>query len=539
MESRKPTRKKKTKKLSRQVGFINLIMTSVVVMLFCFVGYAVHAAGNAFIFIEQCGKILEAGISDDTLLHKKEISRYLELYEKEGSAAGDSKEYKSILAGLEYLKKAGGFSNASLIYCKDKTAYSVIDTAVGPEGIGRTDIPRNTDITTATGLNDEIFYLYVRDNIRYMASEKVIVESGNGPCYLSLELNFEDVAEKRTWFVLNSIGAFLIIGFVIGLINYRYLRRVASKPLGILTEAARNFAKSGGYTREDIIDVNIKSNNEIGVLYNEFRSMEGRIVDYTEEITSITAEKEHLLGQLDIAVRLKLNLMPNVYPAFPEEESFDLYVDMLPIEKIGGDFYDFFRLDRDHIAIVIADIFDGGSASALFMVAFKNVLTQFAGYGLTPEKTISAVSNRLYRDNIDNLTLSAWYGVYEISSGQIIAVSAGHEEPLVIGEKGIRETGEGGIGWVIGMAEDIEYESYSFTLEKGEALFLYTDGVTEAENPDGEEFGIDRLTGSIKIKDSAVEIVSGAQKAMTEFEGGSAPKDDSTMLCLLRRREVE
>lgn len=182
--------------------------------------------------------------------------------------------------------------------------------------------------------------------------------------------------------------------------------------------------------------------NEFAVLSEETAEMAVELRRYADENLALAQEKEHLEGQLQMAVELRHQLMPDVFPAFPDEDRLEIYADQVACEKIGGDYYDFFAIDRDHIAVVMADIFDGGTASALFMVAFKIILSQIASYGLPPSKIMEIVNNRLSRYNEDDLTLSAWFGVYEISTGRVTAVNAAHECPLIVSKNGVREVEE-------------------------------------------------------------------------------------------------
>ncbi len=237
--------------------------------------------------------------------------------------------------------------------------------------------------------------------------------------------------------------------------------------------------------------------------------------------------------------------MPNVFPAFPGEKRMSIYADQVAFEKIGGDYYDFFAIDRDHIALVIADIFDGGTASALFMVAFKIILSQIASYGLSPSKILEIINNRLSRYNEDDLTLSAWFGIYEISTGRVTAVNAGHECPLMVSGDGVKEIEENICGFIIGLTEGMTYPEYTFTLDKGSHLFLYTDGILNAENEKGEAFGYERMIKAIsaantsshgmdkdRLYESMQKEVGAVQDAVFEFAGGRSLSVDITMLAL-------
>ncbi len=436
-----------------------------------------------------------------------------------------------------------------------------------------------------TGMDDFVWISYVRilavdkNNLLELAST-LDDGSGKGAVYPSVpyairsleadpgELPEEDLSQECSYMLIRNdqgeIGGFLefgmeknimqtytlaflqwsvltvliVLGFGI-LLMVIILGQIAVHPLAMITNGVRGFSDGvRRYTKEDVLSLPIRSGDEIGELYTEIRSMQERIVDYTDQVERITAEKEHLLGQLEMAVRLKFNLMPIVFPAFPEEETIDLYADIVPAERIGGDFYDFFRLDREHIAVVIANFFDGGTAAALFMVAFKIVLRHFADLGLSPKEVIGAVNNRLCDDNRDDLTLSCWYGVYETTTGRVTAVNAGHETPYIITKEGVTKPREDATDWIIGMAGGFSYCEYTFTLSEGDMLFIYTDGVTEAADEEGRVFGEDRLREILAETKTPMEAVGRVQEAVAQFIGETRPKNDITELALLRKPEV-
>lgn len=348
-----------------------------------------------------------------------------------------------------------------------------------------------------------------------------------------VDIDMNLIIRERRGFLNSSILLILLISFGLSLLSVLILKRRVSDPIRKLAEQSKAFVSGNERpTREDIKTLPIKSENEIGVLYHDFSDMQGRIVDFLQDIERETAEKERLNGQLSMAVRLKLNLIPNVYPVFPEEKRIDLFGDMLPMETVGGDYYDVFRLDENRIAVVIADVFDGGIPSALFMVAFKLVLTQFSGYGLEPSETIYAVNNRLFRDNSDDLTLSCWYGVLDLSTGEVTAVNAGHEPPFIIGKEGVKRIPSDLPVWIVGMMEGMPFTQYEFSLHSGEKLFLYTDGALNAKNESGASFGEERLISSIQGAAGAEEAVRSAEAAINSFSQDTKRTEDTTLLCL-------
>jgi sigma-B regulation protein RsbU (phosphoserine phosphatase) len=346
-------------------------------------------------------------------------------------------------------------------------------------------------------------------------------------------IDLEYIMMQRHWFLVNSLVFVLVISGVLLLLNIYLNRRFISDPVKKLASGSRNFcAEDKRYTMEDVMELPINSRDEIGDLYTDIKDMQGRIVHYIDRLEKVTAEREHLNGQLSMAVRLKLNLIPGMSKAFPGENRIDIYADMLPMETIGGDYYDFFRIDKDHIAVVIADIFNGGTAAALFMVAFKIILSQFSGYGLEPSQTISAVNDRLYRDNQDNLTLSCWYGVIDLETGKVTAVNAGHETPLLINGDDVKDVPEDDCVFIIGMMSGMPFPQYEFYLHENEKLFLYTDGAFKNRNPEGLKYNKGELEKSLKGADGCRMAVAKAQEAVNMFTKNTPRSEDTTYMCI-------
>ncbi len=246
---------------------------------------------------------------------------------------------------------------------------------------------------------------------------------------------------------------------------------------------------------------------------------------------ALAEELAHLKRQLEMTVSLKYHLMPNVYPAFPDLEEIDVYADQIGLAQVGGDFFDFFRIDSDHIGILIADIFDGGDAAALYMIAFKLYLMGELSMGFTPEELIAVVNNRLAEKNEDSLCLSAWYGVYELSTGKITAVNAGHESPLLARADGTVGQCESEVSsYLLAVMENLSYESYEIQMQPGDRLLLYTDGVVKAGFT--EKMICDTLA---KNPDEDAEgIVGTLQDALFEQVGDAKLKDDASYLCVRR-----
>ena len=263
--------------------------------------------------------------------------------------------------------------------------------------------------------------------------------------------------------------------------------------------------------------------------------------DKLEEENKALKEKiTHLERELSMASNLKYHMMPNVYPAFPDVKGLDIYADSIQLELIGGDFFDFFRIDADHIGIVMADIFDGGVAAALYMVAFKILLSSQMLLGNSLNEKVENINDQLCWNNEDNLSLSVWYGIYEISTGRVSAVNCGHERPFILRNGEAVNIEEENVSYLMGVMEGMKYESFDFTINEGDKLLIYTDGVINSKGGDGTEFGLKRMISAFEETDgkSAMDSVGLLERSFSEFINKSELTEDASFLCIYRNGGV-
>ena len=275
-----------------------------------------------------------------------------------------------------------------------------------------------------------------------------------------------------------------------------------------------------------------KTGDEIEVLAESFATLSKRTLDYIGQITKITAEKERIGAELELATRIQADMLPNIYPAFPDRKEFDIYATMTPAKEVGGDFYDFFLIDDDHLGLVMADVSGKGVPAALFMMMSKILVNNFAMLGGSPSKVLEQVNTQNCKNNDEEMFVTVWFGVLEISTGKVKAANAGHEYPMIKKADGSFELYKDKHGFVIGGMEGMRYKEYEFTLEKGGTLFLYTDGVAEATNAENVLFGTDRMLEALNTEPEAVpeKLLENMRKAVDDFVGDAPQFDDLTML---------
>lgn len=324
------------------------------------------------------------------------------------------------------------------------------------------------------------------------------------------------------------IMAILIFGIIV-IIASSYVSMRIGRPIRLLTERV-------GAVDGDNLDFKWEggdsdSKDEIEVLAAAFMDMTQKMKQYIANIMEITAEKERIGAELNVATKIQADMLPKIFPAFPERTEFDVYAKMDPAKEVGGDFYDFFLIDDDHLAIVIADVSSKGVPAALFMVIAKTLIKNHALNQETPDDIFRRVNNQLCEGNEEGMFVTAWMGVLTISTGDFEFVNAGHNPQLLLNTEKY-DWIDANPGFVLAGLEGIPYQSQHIRLQHGARIFLYTDGVTEAQNRADELFGEDRLLESL-AKNGAKpleEMLTGVRADIDAFVGDAEQFDDITML---------
>ena len=373
------------------------------------------------------------------------------------------------------------------------------------------------------------------------AMTPVLHEDGTMAGYVMADITITEIMDTREHFLvgLAAMMGGLTVVFVIFFLFI--LRRQVVKPIDRLTKATGEFIENNQEelaTGQAVVNVpEIRTGDEIELLANSFRKMEADMVDYIQKFMAITAEKERIGAELNVATQIQADMLPRIFPAFPEREEFDIYATMDPAKEVGGDFYDFFLVDDDHLAVVIADVSGKGVPAALFMVIAKTLIKNHAQNKEGAADVFTQTNEQLCEGNDAGLFVTAWMGILEISTGKFTYVNAGHNPPLLKHAGGEFEWLRSRPGFVLAGMEDIRYRANVMELTPGDELYLYTDGVTEATNSDQELFGEERLCAALnEASDLPVdELLPRIKKRIDDFVGEAEQFDDITMLGLKYR----
>ena len=351
---------------------------------------------------------------------------------------------------------------------------------------------------------------------------------------LCIQRPMRELKEAYRPYLVNVAVWALVSCIITGALAAFYIRRQFLRPIKKTAEEATRFAREN--TKGEPLG-KISRLREIDDLAGAINTMETDMVQYMENLTSLTAEKERIGTELALATSIQENSIPNIFPPFPDRTEFDIYASMTPAKEVGGDFYNFFLIDDDHLAMVIGDVSGKGVPAALFMMVTNILISDRTRMGGTPGEILTYVNRNLCEHNQAGMFVTIWLGILEISTGKVTFANAGHDD-AVIGKSGSAFTlYKTRHGFVAGGMDGVKYKNFELQLEPGDKLFLYTDGVPEATDANNAMFGMDRTLDALNAnRDKTPQrVLEGVHESVNAFVGDAPQFDDLTMLCVQYR----
>lgn len=484
------------------------------------------------------------------------IAHMLSLEDVKAILAPDGNQteaYRRMAELLNTLKQDSQITYLSLVVPDEDSVTFYIDASVPAMGDDPADqIPYGSDILYIDAANDEkdlekyeiAWELYaqnrgtdapvVTDNsygYNYTSVSPILDEHGQAIAEIQYILDMQQVRDYLNSFLYTML--IISLGIVaVALVCYvLFVRRVVTTPIGKLAKFTQGITASGAFEDQRIV---MKTGDEIEDLGNSFNYMLEELERYIENLSAITAEKERIGAELGVATQIQASMLPCIFPAFPDRPEFDIFASMTPAKEVGGDFYDFFLVDDDHLALVIADVSGKGVPAALFMVIAKTLLKNCAQTGASPKAVLEKVNNQLCENNEAEMFVTVWLGILEISTGRLTAANAGHEYPALKRADGAYELVQDKHGFVLAGMEGSRYREYELKLEPGDTLFVYTDGVAEATDAHDQLYGTDRMLTALNSHKNALpeELLPSLKADIDAFVGGAPQFDDITMLGL-------
>lgn len=372
------------------------------------------------------------------------------------------------------------------------------------------------------------------DTYGYIASaySPVFNSAGEPVAIVGVDLSVPGLNQEIFSFLVNSVVFVAIITFLLSGIYFFYTKRNILKPIDLLHRAAGRMVEN--LEEDQVQEIDIRTGDEIEELASAFVQMNLEVKEYIKKLYLVTAEKERIGAELDVAAHIQSSMLPCIFPPFPDRHEFDIYATMTPAKEVGGDFYDFFMVDERHLAIVMADVSGKGVPAALFMVIGKTLIKDHTQPGADLGTVFSEVNDILCASNSEGMFITAFEGVLDLVTGEFRFVNAGHEIPFISRAGGAFEPHKIRAGFVLAGMEGLRYREGVMELMPGDKLFQYTDGVTEATSAAKELYGMERLQNVLaSVSDKAPQEILPAVKTDIDRFVGTAPQfDDITMLCL-------
>lgn len=276
----------------------------------------------------------------------------------------------------------------------------------------------------------------------------------------------------------------------------------------------------------------VETDDEIGNLAKSFNFMTDSIQKYIVDLKEITTKEERIAAELSFATKIQADMLPSVFPAFPDRRDFDIYATMNPSKEIGGDFYDYFLIDDNHVALVMADVSGKGVPAALFMVIAKTLIKNRTQMGGTPSEILRDVNEQLCESNKEEMFVTVWLAIVDLTTGEGVESNAGHEHPALRRKNGEFELVRTRHSLALATMNGLRFTQNEFRLNPGDRLFVYTDGVPEATNAQNVLFGNERMIESLNAhKDQPInELLASVKSDVDRFVGDAPQFDDMTML---------
>ena len=376
-----------------------------------------------------------------------------------------------------------------------------------------------------------IIFIIILSIVAYVSIESAANLVGN------INLNEVEPIKYKKIYLTISIFGYLVFGLT--LLALRYVETKIIIPIQILFNSVVEFGKSKHYDKEKQEKIReefalIKTGDEIEELAIAFEKMMNQIQSYVKNLATATAKIQKESAELSVAKNIQSAVLPKAFEAFPERNDFSIVARMTPAKEIGGDFYDFFLIDEDKLAFVIADVSGKGIPAALFMMISKTIIKNLLKYSSDIEDVVEKVNNELAENNDTFMFVTSFLGIVDLKKGIMTYVNAGHNPPLIKRKNDEFNYMNVKNNCILAIMPEAKFEKQELQLEEGDIFFAYTDGITEAMNINGDLYGTARLRDVLNEKyaqtEDICEIIPLIEENIAEYCIGEDQTDDITMV---------
>ncbi len=534
---------KKLKRLNEHILFKSLLgILALLVLYSTVVGGIGYRDFSNVLMAQYTESAFHSADTASRIIDGDRIGAYLE-------SGGSTEEYLEILGQMEDMCNTQGTTFIYLIV-PDRTDYAhitfVFSTINENSPYTRYDFGYVRETTNDDyrgkyralyeGQTDRAVVIrdkgYIETDPHLTAMIPVRASDGSVQGILCVQEQMEALYRARHDFLMGILRTLIVVSLLVLIGQGYYLNKMLLSPIRRIMREARRFAAEHVLPEKSLRE-KIRNRDEIGVLAESVDQMEEQIGSYVESITRMTVEKQRISSELSLATKIQIGILPQVEPLFSGRREFDLAAKMDPARDVGGDFYDFYFIDEDHLALTIADVSGKGVPAALFMMVSKALIKNRMLSGDTPGQALGHVNDQLVVTNRADMFVTVWLMILTISTGECIVANAGHEHPAVRRGSGEYELMIYRHSPPIAVVADVDFEEHCFTMQSGDSFFVYTDGAAEATDTSEEEFGQERLCNALNEEPDAdaERVIRHVSDAIGAFTGGTEQFDDITMLC--------
>ena len=362
------------------------------------------------------------------------------------------------------------------------------------------------------------------------AYSPVFNSAGEPVAVVGADISMPDLSKNVAKYILLVVISIAALTTIALAFFYRTVERNVITPINKLKESTEQMVNN--IEGDDEVEIDVHTGDELEELADSITKMDDDLRNYIRELSKVTAEKEKISAELDVATRIQVSALPRIVPPFSDNENFELYATMSPALEVGGDFYDFFMVDDTHIALVMADVSGKGIPASLFMMISKALIKNVVQSGASPGDALAIVNEQLLESNDAGFFVTVWLAIVDLATGHGVEANAGHEHPALKRKDGSFELIKYPHSPAVSIMEGLVYKEREFDLNPGDMFFVYTDGVTEATDADNQLFGEDRLVDSLNShRDASTEeLLPEVREDINAFVGDAPQFDDITML---------
>lgn len=387
--------------------------------------------------------------------------------------------------------------------------------------------------------DEVVFCANDTENFGYMLTGMypLRTKDGRAVALVCVDISMDEINQDTLRYILSVLCGTLLVGAVFLFVLLGLVNRSVVSPVVRMSGSAEDFVQqsNSGLDPSRLVfqDPMVYTGDEIQLLSENLNEMTSRLVVYMGDLQKAAADRERISAELNVATDIKGSMLPDMFPAFPERADFDIFAKLQSAGEMSGDFYDFFLIDRNHLAVVIGHVNGTGVPAALLIVITQTLIKNFTKLGFEPKKVFTEANNQLSESN-EGMTATAFLGILDLTNGVFSYVNAGHEAALMKHAGGEFESLPAKDCFVLGSMAGVPYWQQSVQLVQGDMLFLYTKGLIEAKNREQVEYSLEhmhmhlnQIIGEVYDLPDIVKVMAGD---VDEFLAGEPAKQDITMV---------